>query len=207
MLKIFTSQTFSFQSGDSALHLASREGLLSVAQSLCAFGCTVDQPNGEGHLPLHLAARAGHLEVARCLCLAGCRADVKNREGMTPDLAALANGHADVCQLLKRLKKVRKRKNLSRVVTISPILLVSLLLQESSCDDYIDQLIPSSAPISKLKLKVFGSSAVGKSSLIETLRAGYFSGLFRRSKRGSSARRQNSLKGTKKPRSRNTHNF
>ncbi len=98
------------QNGDSALHLAAREGLLSVAQSLCAFGCTVDQPNLEGHFPLHLAARAGHTEVVRCLCLAGCRTDTKNKEGLTPDIAALANGHGDVCQLLKRLKRVRRKK-------------------------------------------------------------------------------------------------
>ncbi len=85
---------------------------------------------------------------------------------------------------------------------LSSCFCISLLIdfffqQESCCDDYIDQLIPSSSPISKLKLKVFGSSAVGKSSLIESLRAGYFTGLFRRSKRGSSARisRQNSAKG------------
>ncbi len=89
--------------------MASREGLLSVAQSLCAFGCSVDQANGEGQLPLHLAARAGHTEVVRCLCLAGCKTDAKNREGMTPDIAALANGHGDVCQLLKMLKRVRER--------------------------------------------------------------------------------------------------
>ncbi len=55
-------------------------------------------------------------------------------------------------------------------------------------DDYIDQLIPSASPINKLKLKVFGNSGVGKTSLIESLRAGYFSGLFRRSKTRSSAR-------------------
>ena len=52
-----------FQTGDTALHVACREGLLSVAQSLCAFGCAVDVANGEGQFPLHLAAKAGHTEV------------------------------------------------------------------------------------------------------------------------------------------------
>ena len=35
-------------------------------------------------------------------------------------------------------------------------------------------------------MKVFGHSGVGKTTLIESLRAGYFSGLFRRSKRSGS---------------------
>ena len=46
-------------------------------------------------------------------------------------------------------------------------------------------MIPTSAPIPKIKVKVFGHSASGKTSLIESMRAGYFTGLFRRSKRGS----------------------
>ncbi|XP_059080756.1 death-associated protein kinase 1-like isoform X2 [Tigriopus californicus] len=148
-------------SGDTALHLATREGLLTVAQSLCAFGCSVDLTNTEGQFPLHLAAKNGHTEIVRCLCLAGSRTDAKNKDGMTPDLTAMANGHPHISELLKRLRR------------------------ESCCDDYIDQLIPTSLPITKIKLKIFGQSAVGKTSLIESLRAGYFTGLFRRSKRNS----------------------
>ena len=41
------------------------QGLLGLAQSLCAFGCVVDVSNGSGHHPLHLAAANGHTEVAR----------------------------------------------------------------------------------------------------------------------------------------------
>ena len=79
-----------------------------------------------------------------------------------------------MCELLKRLKK------------------------DSCCDEYIEQLIPSSTPIAKIKMKVFGSSAVGKTSLIESLKAGYFSGLFRRSKRGS-VKKTTRPKGEKGP--------
>ena len=95
------------QSGDAALHLAAREGLLGIAQSLCAFGCAVDIANGEGLFPLHLAAKNGHTEIVRCLCLAGCRTDLKSNDGLTPDITALANGHGDICDLLKRLKRVK----------------------------------------------------------------------------------------------------
>ena len=99
----------------------------------------------------------------RCLCLAGCRIDVKNDQGVSAEIAALAQGHKDTSDLLKRLKR------------------------DSCCDDYIEQLIPSTSPIPKIKMKVFGHSGVGKTTLIESLRAGYFSGLFRRSKRSGSS--------------------
>ena len=98
--------THVLQAGDTALHMACREGLLNIAQSLCAFGCAVDVSNVDGQFPLHLAAQNGHTEIVRCLCLAGCRTDKKNNDGLTPDVAALANGHSDICDLLKRLKRV-----------------------------------------------------------------------------------------------------
>ena len=46
-------------------------------------------------------------------------------------------------------------------------------------------------------MKVFGHSGVGKTTLIESLRTGYFSGLFRRSKRGSSATSSSSTSSLK----------
>ena len=72
------------------------------------------------------------------------------------------------------------------------ILKINFLLQESCCDDYIEQLIPTSSPIGKIKLKIFGHSGTGKTALIESLKAGYFSGLFRRSKKSSSSFQNNS---------------
>ena len=74
-------------------------------------------------------------------------------------------------------KRQRKEKKICPQLKLFP--------QESCCDDYIDQLIPTSAPIPKIKVKVFGHPASGKTSLVESMRAGYFTGLFRRSKRGS----------------------
>jgi len=43
--------------------------------------------------------------------------------------------------------------------------------------------------IPKIKMKVFGHSGVGKTTLIESMRAGIFSGLFRRSKRKNSVKK------------------
>jgi len=41
------------------------------------------------------------------------------------------------------------------------------------------QLETSSRPMSRIKLKVFGSSGVGKTALIESLKCGYLGGLLR----------------------------
>ena len=55
--------------GDTPIHVAAREGLLGLAQSLCAFGCAVDVSNSDGLYPLHLAARNGHKELVRFVSL------------------------------------------------------------------------------------------------------------------------------------------
>ena len=80
-------------------------------------------------------------------------------------------------------------------------------LQDSCCDDYIEQLIPSTSPIPKIKMKVFGHSGVGKTTLIESLRAGYFSGLFRRSKRSGSSSSSNATSSSKLGNSSSSNNL
>ena len=42
--------------GETPIHICAREGLLGLAQTLCAFGCNVDIPNEDGMLPLHLGS-------------------------------------------------------------------------------------------------------------------------------------------------------
>ena len=42
--------------------------------------------------------------------------------------------------------------------------------------------------MTRIKIKLFGQCGVGKSSLVDSLKAGYFSSLFRRSKRGGQPR-------------------
>ena len=46
--------------------------------------------------------------------------------------------------------------------------------------NYIRQLFPTSTPLGRIKLKVFGNSGVGKSTLIESLKCGYFGNLLRK---------------------------
>ncbi|XP_068081595.1 death-associated protein kinase 1 [Anabrus simplex] len=144
--------------GNTPIHIASREGLLTVAQTLCAFGCNVDVPCQQGLFPLHLAARHGHTEIVRCLCLAGCNIEQKNGDGIKAEITALKHGYNDIGDLLNRLRSSSQR------------------------EEFIRQLIPTSQPLGRINVKFFGHSGVGKSTLIENLKAGYFSSFFRKSK-------------------------
>lgn len=69
-----------------------------------------------------------------------------------------------------------------RFVSWVPFVLFCYHLQEQLKDEYIAQMIPGTQPLSRIKLKVFGHSGVGKTTLLESLKCGYFSSWFRRSK-------------------------
>ncbi|CAN7937643.1 unnamed protein product [Ixodes hexagonus] len=163
--------------GETAIHVAARDGLLSLAQTLCAFGCKVDVPNKAGLYPLHLAAKNGHTEVVRCLCLAGCNVDQKNKDGIPAEITALAQGHSNIGDLLNRLRN------------------------EQLKEEYIAQMIPGTQPLSRIKLKVFGHSGVGKTTLLESLKCGYFSSWFRRSKTSPTSPKPKSTSGPHSSRS------
>ncbi|XP_076304904.1 death-associated protein kinase 1-like isoform X2 [Tachypleus tridentatus] len=143
---------------EAPIHICAREGLLTLAQTLCAFGCKVDAANKAGLYPLHLAAKNGHIEIVRCLCLAGCTVDQKNGDGIVAEITALAQGYRNIGDLLNRLRNDQLR------------------------EEFISQLIPSTQPISRIKLKLFGHSGAGKSTLTDSLKCGYFSSWFRRSR-------------------------
>lgn len=86
--------------------MAAREGLLDVTQTLCAFGCSLDLPNGQGLYPLHLAARNGHIEIIRCLCLSGSNVEQRNSDGIKAEIMAFKRCHYDVGELLNKLRIV-----------------------------------------------------------------------------------------------------
>lgn len=144
--------------GDAPIHFAARQGLLAAIQTLCAFGCNVDVANKQGLTPLHLASLHGHIEVIRSLCLAGCNTEVRNGDGIKAEITALKHGHNGIADLLSRLKN-------------------SVLREQ-----FTNQLVPTSQPISRVNLKFLGHSGVGKTTLIQSLQSGYFSNLFKRSK-------------------------
>ena len=67
------------QNGETPLHCASKEGLYTVVQTMCALGCRVDMVNRNGQTPLHQSARVGHTEVVRCLLLSGAQPEFPNK--------------------------------------------------------------------------------------------------------------------------------
>lgn len=149
------------QSGDTPIHVAASEGLLSLTQILCTYGCALDGLGGEGLSALHLAARGGHTDLVRVLCLAGCTVDQRSSAGHPPEVTAAQSGHLHLAGLLSRLRDGELR------------------------EEFVNQLLESANPISRIKLKLFGHSGVGKTTLVDSLKSGYFSGLFKRSRSAS----------------------
>jgi putative protein kinase ArgK-like GTPase of G3E family len=47
---------------------------------------------------------------------------------------------------------------------------------------FIEQLMPTPDPLKCIKVKVFGSSGVGKSTLIDSLKCSYINSFFRRTR-------------------------
>ncbi|KAL1139815.1 hypothetical protein AAG570_006792 [Ranatra chinensis] len=144
--------------GNAPIHLAVREGMLSVVQALCSLGCNLDVANNHGLCPIHLAARFGLTDIVRCLCLAGCDTEIRNSDGIKAEITALKYGFNEISDLLNKIKS-----NYAR-------------------DNYIRQLLPNDQPLPRFNIQFFGHSGVGKSTLVETLKTGYFSGLFKRTK-------------------------
>lgn len=146
--------------GERAIHIVAREDLLQVCQQLCSLSCNVNVCSKSGLYPIHLAAKYGNIEIIRCLCLApSCNVEQRNRDGITAEISALAHGYKEIADLLARIKHDNIR------------------------NEYIAQFSPTQQPLCRVKLKLIGHSGVGKTTLIESLKCGYFGSWFRRSSR------------------------
>lgn len=143
------------ETGESALHVAAREGSLSVVQTMCSLGCKVDIISADGFAPLHLAIKAGHIGIARCLLMAGAQPDIPNKDGVTGEIMALAQGFMDIAELMNKVKGEKGQ-------------------------GLIQQLSLTSSVLPRIKLKILGSTGVGKSLLVESLKCGFLGSFFRR---------------------------
>ena len=132
--------------------------------------CLVNVPNKQGHYPLHIAAKSGHIEIVRTLCLAGSIINQRDKDSIIPQICAIAQSHNDIADLLTRLRNERQK------------------------DEFIGQLSQvNQQPLSRIKLRIFGHCGAGKSTLIESMKCGYFSSWFRRSKVLSSSAANGSM--------------
>ncbi|XP_070176153.1 death-associated protein kinase 1-like isoform X2 [Littorina saxatilis] len=147
--------TMDKETGESALHAAAREGLTEVVRTMCSQGCTVDPISADGFTPLHLAVRAGNIEISRCLLMSGAQPDTPNKDGVTGEIIALAQGFMEIAELMSKVKGEKGQ-------------------------GLIQQLKESPTTLPRIKLKVLGSTGVGKSLLIESLKCGFLGSFFRR---------------------------
>ncbi|XP_034940633.1 death-associated protein kinase 1-like isoform X2 [Chelonus insularis] len=143
---------------DTLLHISCATGNEAMTSLLIENGIELDAANEKGLTPLHVAARNGHIDIVRLLCLSGCDVD-KTYRGIRADITAIKYGHLEIANLLDKLRNTVQREN------------------------YIKQLQPTHKAIDRLHIRFLGHCGTGKSSLINSLKAGIFSfGFFRRSK-------------------------
>lgn len=74
---------------------------------------------------------------------------------------AIAQGHNNIANLLTKMRPDKR-------------------------DACVKQLLPGKQPLNRVKMKVFGNSGVGKTTLIESLKTGYFGSFFRKARMTSS---------------------
>ena len=83
------------------LHVACREGFVSIAQELLSRSAKPDQLNADGQSPLHAAAIGGHLECVAVLCTAGADSTLLWK-GKTAKQLATGHQHDHVVALLSK---------------------------------------------------------------------------------------------------------
>nr|XP_057927839.1 death-associated protein kinase 1 [Doryrhamphus excisus] len=153
--------------GNAPLHIACKDSNLAIVTAICGARAILDLPNKYGRTPLHVAGANGGLEVVRHLCLCGANTDAVTNDGKTAEDLASAEQHDAIVALLGKLKKDNHKLG------------------------YIQQLRPTQTLQSRIKLKLFGHSATGKSTLLESLKCGILRSFFRRRRttRGTAASR------------------
>ncbi len=88
------------QNGLNALHLASKEGHVSVVRELLSRGARIDAATKKGNTALHIASLAGQEEVVRVLIESGAAVNVQSQNGFTPLYMAAQESHDSVVRLL-----------------------------------------------------------------------------------------------------------
>ena len=91
---------FFLQNGLNALHLASKEGHVSVVDELLARGAKIDAATKKGNTALHIASLAGQEVVVKVLVENGSAVNVQSQNGFTPLYMAAQENHDGVVRFL-----------------------------------------------------------------------------------------------------------
>ncbi|KAI1239905.1 hypothetical protein IHE44_0011343 [Lamprotornis superbus] len=196
LCSIGSNPNFQDKEEETPLHCAAWHGYYSVAKALCEAGCNVNVKNKEGetplltasargyhdiveclaehradlhatdkdgHIALHLAVRRCQIEVVKTLINQGCFVDFQDRHGNTPLHVACKDGNVPIvtalCEASCSLDITNKDTH--RVI-------------------FIQQLRHTQNPQPRIKLKLFGYSGTGKTTLVESLKCGLIRSFFRR---------------------------
>lgn len=88
------------QGGNTALHLAAKNGYIKIVKTLLENGAGVNAQNHDGETPLHWAADNDHTEVVKVLLENGARVNIVDKDGETPLHWAIETGHINVVTAL-----------------------------------------------------------------------------------------------------------
>ena len=90
--------------GSTALHQASSNGHVDLAQFLVEHGVDAMAQDKEGATPLHRASQYGHVDLTRFLIEHGADVTAQDKDGSTPLDMASFNGHVDLVRFLIDIK-------------------------------------------------------------------------------------------------------
>ena len=85
-------------------------------------------------------------------------------------VCARVQGHTALGDLLNALRREGENEESEKQIFVRKEGRRIKYLLKGGTEEYIEQLIPTVVPINKIKLKFFGHSGVGKSTLIESLK-------------------------------------
>ena len=94
--------------GQTALHIACREGHYDLARVLLEHGCSPNiQDATLGKSPLHMVTGTGNYDMCELLAVNGADVNLADNEGNTPLYIAAVEGHPTIQQLLLRYSRVQ----------------------------------------------------------------------------------------------------
>lgn len=88
--------------GDTALHLASRSGMVAVIAALINDGADVNKVDASGNTPLHLVGGPLPHVAAQVLLLNGADTKVENAQGLTPLQKATEQGNLILINMIRK---------------------------------------------------------------------------------------------------------
>lgn len=88
------------QEGQTALHLACKEGHIDIVKELLQRDAKCNLLSKRGNTPLHLACYYNRKDVVEILLNSGVDVNIKSKGGYPPIYAAILESHCDIVQLL-----------------------------------------------------------------------------------------------------------